>query len=157
MDNKNFHHPPCDPKPDYRLDPTNRTKRPVGHGGPIVFPRKGKRDLFQKFLLALVHQYQLINTALATYKHGCLEGQDPVQAGLSYAAAIDLYKKFFIVRWSDQLANKSTWIDPVFSPEGYITQVRVISRAFSATKPTQSSSDTIVYPYPSSSSYSPCT
>lgn len=156
MSNPKIWQPPGAPKPDYEGDPGARTRRPAGKGRPIVFPRKGKRNRFQRFLWELVNQFHRINLALAYFKSSVVAGAPEAEAQAPYLAAIKFYKEGpFFTRWKPELDNPSTHIDPVISAEGYILDVRVISKAFSDKKPGQSSSDTVVYPYPSSSSQAP--
>lgn len=157
---QNFNNPniwdlPDKAKPDYELDCQNRNRRPTGRCKPIHFPKKGQPARFHKFLWDLVNQYHRINLALAYYKSSRIAGAMPDVAEQPYRDARDFYRDKFYKRWKSELDNPTTHIDPVISSDGYILDVRVVSKAFSERKPGESSSETVVYPYPSSSSQRP--
>ena len=144
--------PPKHARPDFPLDSSVLNRTPFGGGGPVVFHAKATESTFQEFMWDLVNALHIINLGLASFKKLRWSGSPPEVACKAYDIAYHHYMCVFKNRWKEELHDETTWLEFAVSTEGYITDVRVVSNAFSRFKPMQSSDLNTVHPYPSSSS-----
>lgn len=141
------------PTKDNPLDPDILNRRPSASGGPVVFSATSSDSTFQQFMWELVNALHIINLAQMSYKKLCYSGCPDAHARTAYKEALKHYD-VVKARWVNELADETTFLDLSMDMDGYITDVRVISSAFSPFKPMQSSSLNMTHPYPSSSSSS---
>lgn len=141
---RNHHvwHPPSTPPEDYPLT-TPGHPPPSLDGGPVVFPVDpgdgSTNSDFQDFVWDVVSAISQVNSGLFAFKRGVAMGLDPAAARAVYDIALRNYDDLF-EKWKAEIEDEYTWIHPAISPDGYVTEVVVRSRAFSVHTPGQSES-----------------
>lgn len=134
--------PPKAPPEDYPLVEPAHPPASTG-GGPVVFPKPDGDGFsscdFQDFVWDVVNAINRVNAGLFAFKKGLAMGLDQKLARAQYDQAKQNYHDLS-VKWEAEMKDATTWVQVAISPDGYVTEVVVRSRAFSIHTPGQSES-----------------